>query len=307
MMAIVPWIAARPDGASIDEVCTRFAIGRNQLLADLERVSMVGVAPYTPDLLVEVLIEDDRVWVVLPVAFDRPLQLTPDEGLALLVAGASVLSVPGADPDGPLARGLGRLAGLLGVTPGDALQVSLGEAEDATMSTVQEAISGKRPISIDYYSYGRDEHAVRTVDPHRIWADAGQWYLAGFCHLAQDERVFRLDRMTSVDLLDGEINASGASSAPGSLTVSGFVAGDDIPRVRLELSPPARWVLEHYPVEHVEETDGGSVVVTLAVTAVPWLERLLLRLGTTAEVIQADDPLDDVGRRAAERVLARYR
>lgn len=306
MLAIVPWIAAQPDGASIEEICERFAVDRSQLVSDLETVSLVGVAPYTPDLMVEVLIEDDRVWVTLPIAFDRPLRLTPDEGLALLAAGTSLLSVTGADPTGPLARGLDRIAGLLGVAPGDNLEVTLGPAGDDTLRVVREAIAAGRQLRLDYYSYGRDEHAVRTVDPHRLWADAGQWYVAGYCHLAEDERVFRVDRMATVELLESE-SARPAVSARPAAPSDGFLTGTDAPRVVLRLDRPARWVLEHYPIESAEELDDGGVRITIAVTAVPWLERLLLRLGPDVRIERADADLEGVGPAAAERVLARYR
>ena len=46
----------------------------------------------------------------------------------------------------------------------------------------------------------------------------------------------------------------------------------------------------------------------LAVTATPWLERLLVRLGEDARVVDADDPaLLEAGPRAARRILQRYR
>ena len=41
--------------------------------------------------------------------FERPLRLTPAEGLALLAAGRASLSVPGADDNGPLATALDKL------------------------------------------------------------------------------------------------------------------------------------------------------------------------------------------------------
>ena len=41
--------------------------------------------------------------------FDRPLRLTPAEGVALLAAGRALLAVPGSDPTGPLATALEKL------------------------------------------------------------------------------------------------------------------------------------------------------------------------------------------------------
>ena len=52
---------------------------------------------------------------------------------------------------------------------------------------------------------------------------------------------------------------------------------------------------------------GDGLVVTRAVSAVAWLERLLLRLGSQAEIVAVDAPLEpNVTSQAAARVLARY-
>jgi proteasome accessory factor C len=78
----------------------------------------------------------------------------------------------------------------------------------------------------------------------------------------------------------------------------------DDPRVTLELDPAGRWVAEQYPTEAVEDLGDGRLRVTLAVSERPWLERLMLRLGPAAQVVDGDAV---VGRSAACRVLARYR
>jgi hypothetical protein len=78
--------------------------------------------------------------------------------------------------------------------------------------------------------------------------------------------------------------------------------------VVLEIEPEASWVAEVYPVEAVEVRDDGRLRVTLAISARPWLERLLLRLGPRARVVEVvgDDSLDGCAAVAARRVLARY-
>jgi hypothetical protein len=63
-------------------------------------------------------------------------------------------------------------------------------------------------------------------------------------------------------------------------------------------------VIEQYPVEAVEERPGGGWRVRLVASERAWLERLLLRLGTDARVV--DGPVD-AGREAAGRLLSRYR
>ncbi len=305
LLALVPWVAER-DGPTIDEIGDRFGVSRAQLLADLDVVFMVGRFPYTPDELIEVVVEEERVWIRYADWFARPLRLTPAEGLALVTAGASLLAVPGAEADGPLARGLTKLADALGVDLDETVDVHLGDAPTPTLELLARAVEEGRRVAIEYYSYGRDVTTARTVDPWRVHAEAGQWYLTGHCHRARAERHFRVDRIGGAELTDERFDqpAPPVDHPP-------FRPGDDTPRVVLDLGPGARWVLDQYPVEAVSEPDArtGRVRVTLAATATAWFERLVLALGVDATLVSVPDAVGgpDVTRRAAARVLARYR
>lgn len=301
LLSIVPWIAAR-DGPTIDEVCARFDLEREQLLADLDVVFMVGLYPYTPDELVDVRIEDDRVWIDYADFFARPLRLTPEQGLGLVAAGSSLLAVPGADPNGPLARGLDKLATVLGVEPGATLEIELGEVPPETLELLERAVREHRTVEIDYYTYGRDEHTRRVIEPGRVYADQGDWYVAAWCRRAEGERVFRIDRIHEAHLRDETFEPPHEQPA-----LSVFDPAPDDPRVELELEPGGRWVLEQYPTEAVAELGAGRCRVTLAITAPAWLERLLLRLGRDARVVSGPPELCEAGRRAARRILERYR
>jgi proteasome accessory factor C len=300
---MVPWIAAH-DGPTLDEVCARFDLTRAQLAADLEVIFLVGLPPYTPDELVDVVIEDDRVWIRYAEFFARPLRLTPEQGLALIAAGSTLLALPGAEADGPLARGLAKLAAVLGVEPGQSIDVSLGETRPGVLETLQRAVRERRQVRLQYYAYGRDEHTERTVEPYRVHADEGAWYLLGHCHLAGGERLFRVDRISSAVMLDGTF-----PPPPERTAGDVFNPAPDDPRVTLELEPSAAWVADHYPTEERAELGGGRLRITLAVAAEPWLERLLVRLGSSARVLvdtSDGSELAGAGVRAARRILARY-
>ena len=109
--------------------------------------------------------------------------------------------------------------------------------------------------------------------------------------------MFRLDRVRSVTTLESTFEPPARSPE---LTVYG--PRPDGPRVTLALEPSARWVAEQYPVEGVEELEGGRLRVTMAASEQPWLERLLLRLGSGARVVEGPG---DVAA-AARRLLGRY-
>lgn len=300
LVSIVPWIAAN-DGPSIDEVCQRFDVSRENLLADLDVVFMVGLHPYTPDELVDLVIDDERVWITYAPFFERPLRLTPEQALSLVTTSRSLLAVPGAERDGPLARGLDKVAGVLGVDPEAAMEVDLGPAAEDTLEQLTGAANGHRVVEIDYYAYGRDERATRTIEPHRVYTHEGNWYVAAHCRVADGDRIFRIDRIHAATILDEAFEPPG-----GNQVLDVFEPAPDDPRVTLDVDRSARWVVEQYPVESVEELAGGRLRITLVVTATAWLERLLLRLGADAAVVDGDGQFADLANAAARRVLDRY-
>jgi predicted DNA-binding transcriptional regulator YafY len=65
-------------------------------------------------------------------------------------------------------------------------------------------------------------------------------------------------------------------------------------------------VTEQYPVEAIERRENGRLRVTLTISARPWLERLLIRLGPDVEVVGGDPALATAGADAARRILVRY-
>ena len=298
LLALVPWVAAR-DGPELAEVCSRFGCTEAELVDDLELLFLCGLHPYTPDMLIDVDIHDGRVWIRYADYFSRPLRLTPAEGLALLAAGTTLRAAPGADPEGPLARGLAKLAAVLRVDPEESLEVALGPAPADTLRVLSEAAARHRQVEIEYYAFGRDEWTRRVVDPYAVFSAGGQWYLSAYCHSVDDERLFRIDRVREAIALD-----TGFAPPDRRPDLSTYSPRPDDPRVTVDLDPAARWVVEQYPVEAVEQDEDGRLRVTLAVSERAWLERLLLRLGPSARVAEGDP---DLPARAACRLLARYR
>jgi proteasome accessory factor C len=297
LLALVPWVAAH-DGPAVADVCARFGCTEQELVEDLDLLFMCGLYPYTPDVLIETDIVDGRVWIRYAEYFSRPLRLTSDEGLALLAKAHTLLAVPGTDASGPLARGLAKLAEVVGVDPEEALRIEINPVAPHVLDTLRQGSAERRQVEIDYYSFGRDASTVRVIDPYAVFAASGQWYVTAFCHAVDDERLFRLDRIHRATLLDTTFHELAAQP---DLTV--YQPQPTDPRVVLDLEPDARWVAEQYPVETIEERDDGRWRVRLVASERAWLERLLLRLGTGARVVEGPA---DVARDAACRLLARY-
>ncbi len=301
-LAIVPWVANQPGStATYEEISERFAIDADDVRDCLIITSMVGVHPYTPDLLINAIIDADSVTIELPEYFRRPLRLTVEQTFALLTSAKALLSVPGADESSALARGLAKVLTTLGEGTENAIDIGVDTASEVIADELRGAIESKRAVSLTYYSYGRDDTGTRTVDPWQIHSEGGLWYLQGWCHTSEAERIFRLDRIRAVGVTDRAVIAPDPLP-PFQL----FDSSEALGRVSLRLQPSARWVVEYYPHESVDIESDGSLVVDIAVGSLAWLERLLLRLGSEAVVVSATNDLATAGRGAARRLLAIY-
>ena len=81
--------------------------------------------------------------------------------------------------------------------------------------------------------------------------------------------------------------------------------GPDARKVRLSVEPSTAWLIDSIPSAGPTELVDGRVEVEIFVGGDAWLERLLLRLGPDARVV---DPSDDrrLAADAARRILRRY-
>ena len=159
--------------------------------------------------------------VTLPSGALLPaLRFTDDELLALVLSLQQSVASADQQLGAAAARALQRLETVLSPTTRDrigALQRSLAlgrhegnpvPAPSEHVFALAEAIDKQRRIEISYRSsdaLGSDTSRItrRHVDPYGL-ARLGPWYLVAYCHLRQDMRTFRVDRIRRVDVTDTE-------------------------------------------------------------------------------------------------------
>ena len=70
-------------------------------------------------------------------------------------------------------------------------------------------------------------------------------------------------------------------------------------------APEAAWIADEYPHDSVEEDPNGTLIVTLPVSDMTWLTRLLLRMGSSVSVVDQPEVTSLVVS-AARAALDRY-
>ena len=301
LLVMLPWLMERGE-VPLADVARHFRMPAEQVVADLELAAMCGLPPFV-DEMIDVFIDDDTVVVGVPRLFTRPLRLTAPEGFALVAAGRAAMQLPGADPDGPLGRGLQKLAAALG-DDGVVVDIPITPALEESIAVVTAAVRDAERLRVEYWTPSRDEVTARTITPRRVFNDRGEWYVVADDGRSGERRTFRIDRLESIEPT-GEHDPAPDGDEVERIGPPEWFADGGLPRVVLRLTAAARWVVERYPVDDVTELRGGGVRATFPVASQRWLERLLVRLGPEAEVI-APAEWGGLGAEVARRLLARY-
>ena len=299
LLAIVPYVIRHP-GTPLEDLGRLFDVDPRSLIRDLNLLFVTGLPPYDPGNLIEVDIEDGRVWIGMADYFERPVRLTQAEALALYLKGTVFLGAQGLAEAEALGSALDKLKEHLGETLGE-LQIEAGEGKPSgPLDAVRGAVERGETLEVDYYSASRDEVATRRIDPEHVFSALGNWYAVAWDHLREEERLFRIDRIREARRTDEGFEPRGLAGPGRPLYTP---TGRDV-AVRLRLGPRARWVAEYYEVEDERERDG-DLEVTLPTPDLAWVAKLVLRVGPEVEVL--DPPrLRDMAAEMAEETLALY-
>jgi proteasome accessory factor C len=306
LLSLVPYLLARP-GIRLAEAAADFGVSTGQLREDLNLLWVCGLPGYGPGDLIDLAwSEDDTLTVTHDAGIRRPLRLSTNEALALIVALRTLAEVPGLEGGDAIDRALAKLeAAAGGAAAGTSRMAIRVEAEEATLAGVRRALDEHRALHLTYYTAGRDETTERTVDPTRLLLVEGRSYLEGWCRRAEAIRLFRLDRIDALRLLDEP--AAPPPDAPAVDVRGGvFRPSPDHELVVLRLAPQARWVADFYPTESVVDQPDGDLVVSLRAADRSWVSRLVLGLGASVSVVQPRDLAEEV-RGLARAALQAYR
>ncbi len=152
-----------------------------------------GSRPYSPDVLMEIVVTEHSVEASLPEELARPRRLTPAEGFALV----------GRRQDDPGRAGRGRRR-LARPSAASKLEAVLGAREGLNVDLAEPPAPGRRATTASTRADPPTSSTTRaraTRSPSRrstrssVVSLDGHWYLDAYCHRAEGLRRFRVDRI----------------------------------------------------------------------------------------------------------------
>ena len=287
LLALVPYVVSR-NVVGMAETAEAFGVTERELVDDLNLLWCVELRSPDPYCPIDLSYEGGEIVVSEAEAIGRPLRLGVDEASALLIALRMLadLKLPSISDGSALSRTIAKLESAAGSAAGPSAHVAVqsdGSLQSAAAALVADALNRDKRLHISHYVPGRDEATERDVDPMRLLAVEGRSYLEGWCRRAEAVRLFRLDRILAIEVLDVAREVP-ASAEHRDVEHGLFRPSPHDVLVEFELSPAGRWVAEYYPCEQTDELADGRLRIRLRTPDTQWVRRLALRLGEDGRV-----------------------
>jgi proteasome accessory factor C len=298
LLNLVPYLLARP-GIELAEAATDLGVSERQLREDLELLWVCGLPGYGPGDLIDMAFDGDRVTITYDAGIDRPLRLTPDEALALVVALRMLAETPGMANRDAIERALAKIEYAAGDLVGAPVAVRMpGDGDGDRAEALRGAVQRQRALRITYYTPARDETTERTIDPIRVLTVGGRAYVEAWCRRAEAVRLFRADRIDALAELD-EPAVTPPQARLHDVSSGIFQPSPELPLVTLLVGRAGRWITEYYPCEQVKPGAGDEWLVSLRVSDLAWARRLVLGLGPDVTVVSPAELVAQVRDHAA--------
>jgi predicted DNA-binding transcriptional regulator YafY len=247
-----------------------------------------------------------------------PLIFTPEEATALYLGAALVRDIWGVSYQDAVVAATAKLDNVLP----DALLQEVKRAQQGLVVTgwlrrdygpwapilddLRRSVARRQRVYLVYQSF-RQEITRRPLDPYALALQWGNWYVVGHCHLRDDLRTFRVDRIQKVE------PAGESFEVPAGFSARDYLSGmtDGRPstyyRVAVRFEPEVAHIVRERLEEWQElaEEDEGSVTLSFDASDLAWPCRWVLTYQDKATVLSPPELVAMV-RDAAQAIASRY-
>ena len=154
-----------------------------------------------------------------------------------------------------------------------------------TLERLRRAAREHRRVRLTYRSRSQAQAERRDLDPYALVHRWGWWYVVGYCHLRHAVRIFRVDRILELALLDAVFEL------PANFDLRAFLATE--PQTQPQVTAHMRLMPEAARAasedrsywDQVQEQSDGSAIVTFSAPSLEWAASTALMFGPAAEVL----------------------
>ena len=259
--------------ATAPELAEKFEVSVRTIYRDIDALSGAGIPVYTETG------RNGGIHLLNDFVLDKTI-LSETEKQEILAALQSIHITRNMDGS----RTLQKLSALFQLHSENWLEVDFSRwgnpgYDNETFELLRSAVIRRRNVKLRYAgSY--EEIRERTVQPYKLVYKAKAWYLQAFCTEKQDWRVFKLNRILELEVLEEGFSQL---NPPGPIeTFEG-----EYPKVTLRFPKEMSYrVYDEFDASQVTVQEDNTLTVRAWLPEDLWLTGYLLSFGTQVEVIE---------------------
>ena len=246
---------------------------------DVEALSMAGVPVYATQG------KNGGVSLMANYAFDKTL-LSDEEQNQILYAIQSLRAA-----DQPVDALLLKLGGLFQKQNANWIEVDfsrwgLNRTDSVKFDRLKAALTGRRALEILYCSSSGETNR-RVILPLKLIFKDKSWYLQAYCRMAEGFRVFKVNRIVELTVLE-ECFAPPAEEPPP--LEPDYTTQTSCMRILLCFSPAIAFrIYDEFDRSSIEPQPDGSLLVTAYFPQDDWVVGYLHSFGTDVTILEPSE------------------
>lgn len=258
------------------ELSRALEVSVRTIYRDVEALSIAGVPVYASQG------KNGGISLMPNFSFDKAL-LSDEEQNQILYAIQSLRAA-----EQPVDALLSKLGGLFQKQNANWIEVNfsrwgLGHTDSLKFERLKNALIGRRALEIVYCSSSGETNR-RVILPLKLIFKDKSWYLQAYCRMAQDYRLFKVNRITEMTTLEERF-----SDLPDALPPieAAPLATPSFTQIRLRFSPAAAFrVYDEFDCSFVEKEPDGSLTVSARFPQDGWVMGYLHSFGAEVEILE---------------------
>ncbi len=259
--------------ATAPELAAEFEVSQRTIYRDVEALSSAGIPIYTEPG------RNGGIYLLQDFILDRAA-LSESERLEVLTAIQSIFAT-GYTGEKEL---LTKLSAIFNVNTRNWLEVDFSRwgkrtYDNSKFEILKTAVIQCREIKAVYENTS-GERIKRIIQPLKIVYKSKEWYLKGFCTEKQDFRLFKLNRISELELSENTFIPKPYPEPEKDMPQA-------YPRIVLLFSKEIAYrVYDEFDESEIKYQKNGDLIVRAEMPADTWLIGYLLSFGAQVEIIE---------------------
>ena len=286
----------------LSDLAQHFQVSEKEIKSAVVTISLSGIGMYRPDELFFLdydLLEED----IVDLSFAPTLEAVPRLSTRQAAAIASGLSylVDLVDPaDQHQINELLEILGKGALSSQELPFMVQPNRGDGDLVLVRQAVAESRALTCSYIN-SSGEVSNREIEPQLLESRDSNWFVRGFCRTNNEPRVFRLDRMRQIELLE----SFEERALPAGDSSQIYAIRESDTEVLFEVEPEAFGLIADYKPDY-EISGNKAVQVKISIGELGTLGRIVSRYSGKVRVLAPETARQAV-RDFAQRALGQHK